>query len=298
MQILKLTPYKKNQYTFVYSVLIPVLLLFGVIRIFPMINTVVLSFQSWNMLRPNRIFVGFSNYVQIFADPMFVESIQNTVFFVLITVGVGIPLALFLAVLVQECKKLRGFYESVFFFPTIATMVSVSLVWKWMYDASYGFINYLLSLVGIAKIGWLTTPGLALVSISIMTIWKTTGYNMMIFLVGLRAIDSTYYEAADIDGANRWEKFWNVTLPLLKPITLFIFVMSVLNTMMAFTQFYAMTSDNQGSPGAMVSVLVYDIYQRAFHFHSMGPASAEAMVLFIGVLLVTIAQFRLSKTTE
>jgi multiple sugar transport system permease protein len=298
MQILKLTPYKKNQYTFVYSVLIPILLLFGVIRIFPMINTVILSFQSWNMLRPNRIFVGFSNYVQIFADPMFVESFKNTVLFVIITVGVGIPLALFLAVLVQESKKLRGFYESVFFFPTIATMVSVSLVWKWMYDASYGFINYLLSLVGIAKIGWLTTPGLALVSIALMTIWKTTGYNMMIFLVGLRAIDSTYYEAADIDGANRWDKFFNVTLPLLKPITLFIFVMSILNTMMAFTQFYAMTSDNQGSPGAMVSVLVYDIYQRAFHFHSMGPASAEAMVLFIGVLLVTIAQFRLTKTTE
>jgi multiple sugar transport system permease protein len=298
MQLFNMTPYKKNQYTFVYSVLVPILLLFGVIRIFPMINTVILSFQSWNMLRPNRIFVGFSNYVQIFEDPMFVESVQNTVLFVIITVGVGIPLALFLAVLVQECKKLRGFYESVFFFPTIATMVSVSLVWKWMYDASYGFINYLLSLVGIAKIGWLTTPGLALVSISIMTIWKTTGYNMMIFLVGLRAIDSTYYEAADIDGANRWDKFFNVTLPLLKPITLFIFVMSILNTMMAFTQFYAMTSDNQGSPGAMVSVLVYDIYQRAFHFHSMGPASAEAMVLFIGVLLVTIAQFRLTKTTE
>jgi ABC-type sugar transport system permease subunit len=295
MPKLNITSYKKNQYGFVFIVLAPIILLFALIRIFPMINTVILSFQSWNMLRPNRIFVGFSNYVQIFMDPMFAESSQNTVLFVLLTVGVGIPLALFLAVLVQESKKLRGFYESVFFFPTIATMVSVSLVWKWMYDASYGFINYLLSMVGIAKIGWLTTPGMALVSISIMTIWKTVGYNMMIFLVGLRAIDTTYYEAAEIEGSNRWQKFRHVTLPLLKPITLFIFVMSILNTMMAFTQFYAMTSDNQGSPGAMVSVLVYDIYQRAFVFHSMGPASAEAMILFLGVLLVTVVQFRITK---
>lgn len=292
---LNITSYKKNQYGFVFIVLAPIILLFALIRIFPMINTVILSFQSWNMLRPNRIFVGFSNYVQIFMDPMFAESSQNTVLFVLLTVGVGIPLALYLAVLVQESKKLRGFYESIFFFPTIATMVSVSLVWKWMYDASYGFINYLLSMVGIAKIGWLTTPGMALVSITIMTIWKTVGYNMMIFLVGLRAIDTTYYEAAEIDGSNRWQKFRHVTLPLLKPITLFIFVMSILNTMMAFTQFYAMTSDNQGSPGAMVSVLVYDIYQRAFVFHSMGPASAEAMILFLGVLLVTVVQFRITK---
>jgi multiple sugar transport system permease protein len=295
MQIFNMSPYRKNQYKFAYSVLVPILLLFGVIRIFPMLNTIILSFQSWNMLRPNRIFVGFSNYVQIFSDPMFLESVHNTLLFVILTVGVGIPLALFLAILVQESKKLRGFYESVFFFPTIATMVSVSLVWKWMYDASYGFINYLLSLVGIAKIGWLTTPSMALISIAIMTIWKTIGYTMMIFLVGLRAIDPTFYEAADIDGANRWKKFFHVTLPLLKPITLFIFVMSILTTMMSFTQFYAMTSDNQGSPGAMVSVLVYDIYQRAFVFHNMGPASAEAMILFIGVLLVTIAQFRMTK---
>lgn len=287
--------YKNNQYIFVYSVLIPILLLFLMIRIFPMINTVILSFQSWNLLRPNRIFVGFSNYVQIFTDTMFLESAKNTVLFVILAVGAGIPLALFLALLIQESKKLRGFYESVFFFPTIATMVSVSLVWKWMFDASYGFINYLLSLVGIAKIGWLTTPEMALVSITIMTIWKTVGYNMMIFLVGLRAIDVTFYEAADIDGVNRWQKFRYITLPLLKPIILFIFVMSILNTMMSFTQFYAMTSDSQGSPGAMVSVLVYDIYKRAFVFHSMGTASAEAMILFVFVLFLTIAQFRMAK---
>lgn len=290
-----MSQYKSHQYIFVYSVLIPILFLFLLIRIIPMLNTVILSFQSWNLLRPTRIFVGFSNYVQIFTDPMFQESAKNTVLFVLLTVGAGIPLALFLAILVQESKRLRGFYESVFFFPTIATMVSVSLVWKWMFDASYGFINYLLSLVGIPKIGWLATPGMALISISIMTIWKTVGYNMMIFLVGLRAIDVTFYEAADIDGANRWQKFRYLTLPLLKPIILFIFVMSILNTMMAFTQFYAMTSDSQGSPGAMVSVLVYDIYKRAFVFHSMGTASAEAMILFVFVLFLTIAQFRLAK---
>ncbi|MDP4164936.1 MAG: sugar ABC transporter permease [Bacillota bacterium] len=295
MAVNKMTKHRLNQYIFIYSVLAPILFLFGVIRIFPMINTVILSFQSWNLIRPDKIFVGLLNYEQIFSDPMFLESTKNTVGFVILVVGIGIPLALFFANLVQESKKLRGFYESVFFFPTIATMVSVSLVWKWMYDASYGFFNYLLSLVGIAKIGWLTTPDMALISISIMTIWKTLGYNMMIFLVGLRAIDISYYEAAEIDGANRWQKFRFVTLPLLKPITLFIFVMSILNTMMSFTQFYAMTSDNQGSPGAMVSVLVYDIYQRAFVFHNMGPASAEAILLFIGVLFVTIIQFRIAK---
>lgn len=286
---------KKRQYFFVFSVLVPTFLLFGVIRFVPMLNTMIMSFQSWNLIRPKRIFVGLLNYQQILADNLFFEALFNTIGFMILTVVLAIPLALFFAVLVQESKKLRPFYESVYFFPTIATMVSVTLIWKWMYDGSYGLINYILSLIGIQPIGWLASQPMALVSICLMTVWKTLGYNMMILLVGLRAIDVSYYEAADIDGANRFQKFWKVTLPLLKPITLFICIMTVLKSLMAFTQFYAMTSDSQGSPSSLVRVLVYDIYQRAFLFQNMGPASAEAMLLFFGVLAITILQFKLAK---
>jgi multiple sugar transport system permease protein len=286
---------KKRQYMFVYSVLIPIFFLFGVIRFFPMLDTVLMSFQSWNMIRPDRIFVGLLNYQQILADKLFIDSIFNTVGFTLLTVALEIPLALFFAVLVQEIKKFRSFYESIYFFPTIATMVSVTLIWKWMYDGSYGLINYVLSWIGIPPVGWLASQEMALVSICLMTVWKSLGYNMMIFLVGLRAIDLTYYEAAEIDGANRIQKFWNVTLPLLKPIMLFISIMAVMKSLMAFTQFYAMTSDSQGSPSSLVRVLVYDIYQRAFLFQNMGPASAEAMLLFVGILAVTILQFKVAK---
>ncbi|HUV09045.1 MAG TPA: sugar ABC transporter permease, partial [Spirochaetia bacterium] len=205
-----------------------------------------------------------------------------------------ISLALAIA-LNSKRVKILPFYQTVYFIPVVTSMVPVAVVWKWIYDPSYGLLNYFLSFFGMEPRAWLIEPGTALLSIGIMSIWKIVGYYMVIFLVGIKAISPQYYEAAEIDGANGWQKFFRITLPLLRPITLFVFVIASINAFQVFTQVYVMTVGSQGAPGNVVRVLVYEIYENAFRFFKMGYASAQAIVLFLLIAFLTLIQFRLAK---
>ena len=177
-------------------------------------------------------------------------------------------------------------------------MVPMAIAWKWIYDYNYGLLNYVLSLVGIPPVAWLTDVHIALWALIIMGVWKGLGYSLVIFLVGIRNVPATFLEAASLDGASELQKFWHVTLPLLRPILLYVLVTSTINAYNVFTQVYVMTLGSQAAPGQAVRVLVYDIYQNAFQYFRMGYASAEAVTLTFIVLAFTLIQFRSLRSQE
>jgi multiple sugar transport system permease protein len=180
----------------------------------------------------------------------------------------------------------------------ITPMVPMAIAWKWIFDARIGILNYLLSWFGIPAVGWLTSPNVAIWSIIIMSVWKVLGYNMVLLLVGLKNIPASLYEAAAIDGAFGWRLFRRITLPLLRPILLFVIVVSTINAYNVFTQVYVMTQGSQAAPGAQLRVLVTDIYQNGFQFFKMGYASAEAVVLTLIILALTLVQFKVIRVDE
>jgi multiple sugar transport system permease protein len=284
---------ESNKRRFAIWVMIPICLLYLVLRIIPILGTFYLSFFEWNIIKLHHPFVGLENFARILEDKTFGAALANTMLFTVFTVVISVTLALILALALKKKTRLGGFYEFAYFLPVIIPMVPVSIIWKWMYDKTYGIINYFLSFLGLPAIGWLTEPNLALTSIIIMSIWKSLGYYMILFLVGLRNIPEQYYEAAMVDGANKWQVFRNITFPLLKRMTLYVSVIATIQALNVFTQVYVMTTGSQGAPAAAVRVLVYEIYQNGFRYFKMGYASAQVLVLFVIVMIISLIQFKL-----
>ncbi|HWU38870.1 MAG TPA: sugar ABC transporter permease, partial [Candidatus Acidoferrum sp.] len=280
------------KYSFCYLGLLPVFVIYYVLRLEPIARTFILSFYDWHLIRPLKPFVGLSNYRDLLQDDNFLLALKNTTLFAVFVVGVSVALGLALAVLLAGNLRLTAAYQAVYFLPVIIPMVPMAIAWKWIFDARYGILNYVLSWFGVQPIGWLTSPDVAMWAIIIMSVWKVLGYNMVLLLVGLKNIPAVYYEAAGIDGAAGWAMFRRITLPLLKPILLFVFVISTINAYNVFTQVYIMTTGSQAAPGAPLRVLVFDIYQNGFQFFKMGYASAEAVVLTLIILALTLVQFR------
>jgi multiple sugar transport system permease protein len=283
---------------FAIMVMIPICLLYLVLRIIPIVGTFYLSFFQWNIIKLDHPFVGLENFARILEDKTFGVALTNTMLFTVFTVVISVTLALFLALALKKKTRLGGLYEFVYFLPVVIPMVPVSIIWKWMYDKTYGIINYSLSIFGLPAVGWLTEPNLALTSIIIMSIWKALGYYMILFLVGLRNIPEQYYEAALVDGANKRQVFRNITFPLLKRMTLYVSVIATIQALNVFTQVYVMTTGSQGAPAAAVRVLVYEIYQNGFRYFKMGYASAQVLVLFAIVMIISLIQFKLFKTED
>jgi len=280
------------KYRFCYLGLLPVLVIYWVLRLEPIGRTFVLSFYDWHLIRPLKPFVGLANYRDLLQDENFLLALRNTTLFALFVVGASVVLGLALAVVLAGKLRFTAAYQAIYFLPVITPMVPMAIAWKWIFDARYGILNYLLSWLGVPPVGWLTSPDVAMWSIILMSVWKVLGYNMVLLLVGLKSIPTTYYEAASLDGAAGWRMFWRITLPLLRPILLFVIVISTINAYNVFTQVYVMTQGSQAAPGAPVRVLVFDIYQNGFQFFKMGYASAEAVVLTLIVLALTLIQFR------
>ncbi|HPL29384.1 MAG TPA: sugar ABC transporter permease, partial [Anaerolineae bacterium] len=222
-------------------------------------------------------------------------SLRNTTLFAVFVTVFSVAIALALAVLLAGKVRCGGLYEALFFLPVITPMVPVSVVWKWIYDPTYGLLNYFLSWFGVKPLAWLVYPNLAMWAIIIMSVWKVIGYNMVILLVGIRDIPETFFEAARIDGAGRLGIFRYITMPLLRPILLFVFVISTINAYNVFTQVFIMTAGPQGAPGNAVRTLVFDIYENAFRYFKTGYAASEAVVLFLIILVLTLLQFGVAR---
>jgi len=267
--------------------------LFGFLcfTLIPVVAALILSFTKWDLIvKPT--FVGFANFQNALRDETFRKVVFNTVYYTLGTVPTGMVLSLVLALALNQKIRGLGFFRTVYYLPVVSSMVAVALVWRWLYNKDFGLINWALSLFGLQPLGWLTSTKWAMPAVIIMSIWKGLGYNMIIFLAGLQGIPQHLYEAAAVDGASAWRRFWAITLPLLSPTTFFVLVMSIISSFQVFSQVYMMT---QGGPADATSTIVYYIFQNAFQYFKMGYASAQAWLLFAMIFVFTLIQFRMQQ---
>jgi multiple sugar transport system permease protein len=282
------------RYRFVFLALAPIMALFVYLRILPTAQAIFMSLWDWELIAPAKDFVGLDNYVNLLSDRNFREALLNTTVFAVVTTIVSVAIALGLAsVLATTVRgRLGGAIELLYFAPVLVPMVPVTLGWREIFNYQHGILNSALGLVGIPRQPWLSDPTLALVAVIILSVWKQLGYNLIILIVGIRAIPRIYHEAAATDGASSWQKFRWITLPLLAPVTLFVIVVTTITAFNVFTQVYVLASDVQGSPGKLVRVMVYDIFENGFRFFNMGYAAAEAVYLLLIILFLSWFQFR------
>jgi multiple sugar transport system permease protein len=273
--------------------------LFFIFQLAPVFMSFLWSFTEYDVVHAPR-FVGLANYKNILVnDPLFWKAIRNTVLYVLGVVPVSVCLSLILAVAIDQKIKFKNFFKSIFFLPSVTAIVAVSVIWKWLYAGEkYGLLNYFLLKLGVQPIDWLASPTWTLPSIMIMSIWAGVGYNMILFLAGLQTIPHVMYEVAEIDGAGFWTKFFNVTLPLLKPIIVFVSMMSFVFSFQVFEQVYIMTGDQGGIGGVLscaLTIVAY-LYDKGFQKFQMGYASALAYIIFLLIFVLTMINKRLMRS--
>lgn len=280
--------------------LLPSLVHLGLFLIAPLAFSLYLAFHRWELLSASRPFVGFDNFVSLLRGREFWIALRNTALFTL-QVPVAMALALGIALVLNRCGRSRPLLQAIFFLPNVCLFAAVAVVWKWIYNTDFGLLNTVLGKLGLpARTGWLTAPKLIaaalplpLLAIMVMSIWATVGVQAVIFLAGLRGIPHAYYEAAKVDGASSWQMFRHVTLPLLKPTTVFILVTSVIASFQVFTAIYVMIG-RALMRTHQVDVLVYQVYDHAWSSgNDLGLASALSWIVFLIILSVTALQFRL-----
>jgi len=259
----------------------------------PILQALRISFFEYGLLSPEQTFIGADNYARAFADPVFRIALHNTILFSALLVVGQTLLALLLALLLKQEIRGRAFFRSAFFLPVVTSLVVISTVWKLMYN-SQGFINGVLGTLGVGAQPFLASSTQALPSLVLMSVWKEVGFYMLIFLAGLQAIPGELYESASIDGANRWTSFWRITLPLLRRATVFVMVVGTISAFKVFTPVYLMTD---GGPADSTMVIVFYIFRVAFRYFEMGFASAMSFILMGIVIVLTLLQFRLLRTT-
>lgn len=271
-----------------YIFLLPALVPFFVFVLYPLLAGLQLSFYDAQLVA--RKWVGLANFVALARDSAFRLAVVNTVYFVVGVVPVTVALSLILAVIVHPLgRAAQSFFRLAFYLPVVAAGVVLSIVWLYIYNPTYGLLNYLLSLVGIGRVEWLGRTETALPSLALVVVSWTIGQPLILFLAGLAGIPSELYDAAAIDGAGGWDRFWRVTLPLLRPTALFVLVTQTIGVFQVFVVVLLMT---RGGPANATQTIVYRIYETAFSFFQFGYASAMGVVLLIIVGLVAIAQFR------
>jgi multiple sugar transport system permease protein len=278
-----------------YLFIAPVVLLFGIFRVIPSVQTLLYSFYKVELLRGRFTFIGLDNFRTLLTDDIFRQATLNTLTYVVTIVPVSACLGLLLAVMFNTTFRCKEFFKAIYFSPMVTSTVAAAMVWWWLYNPQYGLFNVVLRLVHIPNLPWLMSSRMALPSIIIFSIWKTLGYNMIIYLAGLQAIPAQFYEAATIDGANAFRRFWNVSVPLLAPTTTFILIYNSILSFQVFDQVFVLTG---GGPANSTNVVVLELYRQAFQRYNFGYAAAEAMVLFIFILGVSILQYVYTKRFE
>lgn len=282
-----------KQALFGYAILLPTLAIIIIFRFLPMLQAFLISFTEYDLLREPR-FIGLDNFVDLIQDPQFLNSARLSVTYVVMSVVPVWVLSLGLAVLFDRKIFAKNIFRSAAFMPVVMPAVVNAVVWTFMYQQD-GVVNTILGWFGVDPIPWLKSSAWALWAVIIIGIWRATPYYMVIFLAGLQAIPEEYYEAAQIDGASAWAQFRHITLPLLKPTTLLVMVMSVIVAMKVFAVPLIMTG---GGPADATRVLPLFIYQTAFEFFKMGRAAAMSMFLFAAVMIFTVFQIRLFSRGE
>lgn len=277
-----------------YLFILPLISTLTIFALIPVGTSLVLSFHKWDIISSPR-FIGLQNYVRLVDQELFWISLKNTFIYTVATVMIGLGLALGLALLLNEkWFRAKTFFRTVYFIPVVTSMVAVSMIWSWLYAPTYGLLNYVLKILGLPMQSWLSDPKLAMTCIIVMSVWKFLGYHTIIFLAGLQSIPDQMYEAAMLDGSNWWQRFGYITLPLLKPTTLFLTVMAIIGSFQVFDQVYIMTG---GGPLYSTMVFIVYVYNNAFRYFRMGFGCTIAWILFGIILIVTLVQLRLFRET-
>jgi multiple sugar transport system permease protein len=283
--------FRRNYGFWILAALGPVYFLFAVIRIYPILETIRLSFFRYHITKKKTPFVGLRNYERLLRDDAFHTALINTIEFTIMAVLITLVLALLIAILLRSIEKAAPFFEIIFYIPVVTPWVPASVIWKWLYDPMYGLINFVLSLFGIPKQGWLQEPNLIIFAIVIVAVWKMLGYYIIVFSVGLKNIPTNILEAAEVDGATPIERMRFVILPMLKPIILFAVVMSTIQFFNVFAPVYVLTASAQGAPAYDLKVVVTEIYRNGFQYYRMGYAGAQSVVLLLFVMMMITLQF-------
>jgi multiple sugar transport system permease protein len=275
----------------------PSISLIAVFFFLPVITAFVISFTDFDIYSLGSLkylrFVGFGNYIQLFNDPLFWKALINTFYFVIVGGPLSVAVSLGAAMLLNsKLVRFKKTFRLMYFIPVVTTLVAVAIVWRYIYHPRFGFLNYFLGWFGINPIDWLGDPLFAMPAIILLAVWKNFGYNMIIFIAGLQSIPEELYEAADIEGANAWQQFKYITLPMLAPTTLFISITTVIGYFQLFSEPYVMT---QGGPvNSTLSIILY-MYQEGFRWWNIGYSTAIAFSLFVIILIATIIQFKFQK---
>ena len=293
-----------------YSMLLPTIVGVLVFFAFPLGYSLYLSVTNAKLLArvddPTH-FIGLVNYAKAIQNSVFQDALKTTFFFSVMVLIFSIIPALFLAVLINEKIKGQSFFRSIYFVPVVASVVGISLVWKFLLNKDFGWVNLVIEwigkgtgldkAIGLLPISWLGNAKYGLTAVIIVFVWKTIGYNMVIFMSGLQAINKQLYEAASIDGANRWDTLVNITVPMLSPTTFFVVVTTLISCLQVFDVPYALgwTRGNQAGPADSMLTNVLHLYREAFINNSTGYASALAWILTIIILIITVIQFRVSQ---
>lgn len=278
-----------------YSFIAPNFLGFAFFTLIPMIFSLVLSFVKWKGVGAME-FVGIDNFLRLFRDEAFMRALFNTVTYTALTVPLTLVTALALAMLLNSKIKGRNFFRTIGFFPYVASLVAVATVWRFLFSPTVGPVNMLLS--GLLNVptselpAWTSSPGAVMFLVVFFSIWKNMGYYMVIYLAGLQGVNAELYESAALDGASRWQRFRNVTLPQIAPTTFFVLIMLIINSFKVYDIFLNLFAGGDGQLSNATRVIVYQIIHTAFRSLDYGYASAMAMVLFVIVLVVTLVQFR------
>lgn len=286
---------KTQRYLFIYGCLLVPLLFFISVRILPILYSFNVGLREWDLLSEEKPFVGLDNYAALLGDPVFLLSLKNTLTYVSVGVPGQLIAGLAVALLLQRINRFRGFFRTVYFIPYVTSVVAVSWVFRWILMKN-GIANAILVKLGVDPQLFLGSPTQAIYWIIAAMIWQGVGFQMLIFLTGLENIPKLYYDAAAIDGANRWQRFAHITVPLLNPVILFSVVIGSIHFLQSFTQVLSMTSG--GPLNSTVSLVLY-IYNLAFKHFKMGEAAAATVVLFAMILILSLVQMKvLNKKVE
>lgn len=282
--------FKKEYLTGYLFVALPLIgfTLFGLI---PIIYSIYISLTQFDLFN-DPIFLGFDNYVKLFTDdPIFWQSLINT-FYSAIGIPIGLIISLFIALGLTKDIKGINFFRTAFFLPSVCSIVALTLMWKWIFNGDYGVLNNILGFFGIQGPNWLSTKGWAMPALIIQGVWGGLGGTMVLYIAAIKNVPKTYYEAAEIDGANKWSQFIHITIPSISPTTFYLLITSIIGAMQAFVPFRLMTN---GGPDYSTTTIVLYLYDNAFRYMNMGYASAMAWILFVIIMGLTLVFFRSSK---
>jgi sn-glycerol 3-phosphate transport system permease protein len=273
-----------------YIMVAPAIIVFSIFFIYPIFYMIYLSMHSWDFVSPDKDFSGIDNFVELFDNREFRQVLTNSLNYTLLTVSLTIVLSLFLTMWLNRKGMFYGIVQGAIFSPHIISLVSVSLVWMWLMDPQFGLLNWILEVLGLQKLEWLSNPKSSLVSLVIVAVWKGVGFNTLVFIAGLQSIPKDMLEAAALDESGKLRTLYKITLPMLSPTLFFLVIINMIGSFQVFETIAIMT---QGGPVNSTNTLVFYIYQYGFRFFKIGYASAAGVVLLAVIGLLTLFYFKL-----